>query len=196
MYNDFPTSVLSNATTVFLSAKPSSGSVGLLRFFPGILLGLAVCGFLPKMRFSVTTRPDRGLQRRVRRFSVIPYVYLVPQYTWLGSWYMLVVIGYHVPRWLCSSFMFMTLIFHSPFGSSAHKAGLHLFDTFRGVHRRAGCNTTCIPGYAVDMVTFMVCAVWNCLSRIIMVMIIIHVDDIHLPLAVRPKCTQSGTVPV
>jgi len=69
MYIDFPMSVLSSAISVFLSTKSSSASVVLVRFFPRFFLGLAFCGFLPKVRFSIKPRPDRVLQRRVRRFS-------------------------------------------------------------------------------------------------------------------------------
>jgi hypothetical protein len=69
MCNDFPMSVLSNATSVFLSTKRSSVSVVLIRFFPRFFLGLAFCDFLSKVRFFITARPDRVLQRRVRRFS-------------------------------------------------------------------------------------------------------------------------------
>ena len=69
MYNDSPMSVLSNATSVLLSTKWSSASVVLVRFFPRFFLGLDFCDFLPEMRFSIETRPDRVLQRRVRRFS-------------------------------------------------------------------------------------------------------------------------------
>jgi hypothetical protein len=67
--NDFPMSVLSNAISVFLSTKSSAALGVLVRFFPRFFFGLAFCGFLSKMRFSFTTRPDRVLQRGVRRFS-------------------------------------------------------------------------------------------------------------------------------
>ena len=67
--NDFPMDVLSNAISVFLSTKSSAALVVLVRFFPRSFLGLAFCVFLPKVRFFITTRPDRVLQRRVRRFS-------------------------------------------------------------------------------------------------------------------------------
>ena len=47
-----------------------SVSVVLVGFFSRVFFGLAFCGFLPKLRFSVAAQSDGILQRFVRRFAL------------------------------------------------------------------------------------------------------------------------------